>query len=141
MARKTEAHKVQKLIARKNNLEARLEHLKYHKLMKTISANSKLSITQKGEFTKKPTSIYEENPTDPKMSIRSNLYFYDNLIKDAFNVSDSSDSEEDIKETGLNTNKKAYEKALQRFMSRNKDMSQHPKQISDRRMKTLAAED
>ena len=65
--------------------------------MKTISANSKLSITQKGEFTKKPTSIYEENPTDPKMSIRSNLYFYDNLIKDAFNVSDSSDSEEDIK--------------------------------------------
>ena len=59
----------------------KLEHLKYHKLLRTISANCKSSIHQK-EYSKKPTSIYEENPVDPKMGIRANIYFYENLIKE-----------------------------------------------------------
>ena len=48
------------------------------------------------EWTKKPSSIYEENPQDPKMGIRSNVYFYDSLIKDQFNLSDSSDSDVEL---------------------------------------------
>ena len=94
-ARKQEAHKVEKLLRRKERLEIKLEHLKYHKLLKTISANCKSSMNQK-EFSKPPSSIYEENPTDPKMGIRANVYFYDNLIKEQFAVSDSSDSEEEL---------------------------------------------
>ena len=81
LAKKNEQHKVSELLLRKKNLEMKLEQLKYHKLLKTISANCKLSLTR-NEFTKKPSSIYEENPQDPKMGIRSNVYFYDSLIRD-----------------------------------------------------------
>ena len=96
-AKREEHHKVQELLKRKEKLEGKLEALKYHKLLKQISGTCKSSMHQH-EFTKKPTSIYEENPADPKMGIPSNVYFYDNLIKEQFTVSDSSDSEEDLTE-------------------------------------------
>ena len=50
-----------------------------------------------------------------------------------------TDADEEVKEFG--PSKKTYERALERFMSRNKDKTRAPRQISDRRMKTLAAED
>ena len=125
---------------RKEKLEGKLEQLRYHKLLKQISGSARKSMNQH-EFTKKPTSIYEENPADPKMGIPSNIYFYDNLIKEHFTVSDSSDSEEDINDSKYKRGHQRYEEALERFKSRNKDPRKKPKQISDRRLKMLEPED
>ena len=138
LAKKHEQHKVETLLRRKENLESKLEQLKYHKLLKTISANCKLSL-KKNEFTREPTSIYQENPQDPKMSIRSNVYFYENLIKDQFSISDSSDSDEELNQ--YMNNRTACEHALKRFQEKNPDSSKEPRQISDRRMKMLDADD
>ena len=93
------------------------------------------------EFTKKPSSIYDENPADPKMGIPSNIYFYDNLIKENFTISDSSDSEEDLTEKQYLRGNKKYELALERFKARNINKKKDPRQISDRRMKMLEPED
>ena len=75
------------------------------------------------------------------MGIPSNVYFYDNLIKEQFTVSDSSDSEEDLTENKYKRSSHNYAQALDRFKSRNKDKTAAPKQISDRRMKMLDPED
>ena len=75
------------------------------------------------------------------MGIPSNIYFYDNLIKENFTVSDSSDSEEDLSDKQYLRGNKKYELALERFRDRNKNKMKEPKQISDRRMKMLEPED
>ena len=75
------------------------------------------------------------------MGIPSNVYFYDNLIKEQFTISDSSDSEEDLAENKYKRGNQNYEQALERFKSRNKDKTAPPRQISDRRMMLLDPED
>ena len=75
------------------------------------------------------------------MGIPSNIYFYDNLIKENFTISDSSDSEEDLTDKQYLRGNKKYELALERFKARNINKSKNPKQISDRRMKMLEPED
>ena len=44
------------------------------------------------------SSIYEENPSDPKTDIPANRFMFDTVIRDAFEIYDSSDEEEDKKD-------------------------------------------
>ena len=61
------------------------------------------------------------------MGIPSNIYFYDNLIKENFTISDSSDSEEDLTEKQYLRGNKKYELALERFKARNINKKKDPR--------------
>jgi hypothetical protein len=66
--------------------------MKYSKLLKNLSmTNSLMNSKNKGTV---PSSIYEENPIDPKLGIPANTYMFDNIIHDAYNIEDSSSDEE-----------------------------------------------
>ena len=44
------------------------------------------------------SSIYEENPSDPKTDIPANRFMFDTVIRDAFEIYDSSDEEDEQKD-------------------------------------------
>jgi len=67
--------------------------MKYGKLLKTLSDQTYLQKT--GAKNSNPSSIYEENPVDPRVGIPANTYMFDNVVKDAFNFDDSSSEEEE----------------------------------------------
>ena len=68
--------------------------MKYAKLLRTLTDQSK---TQIQNHKRHPSSIYEENPVDPKVDIPANKYMFESTIKDAFNIDDSSSEDEDEK--------------------------------------------
>ena len=72
--------------------------MKYSKLLHAISDSNRVLTTGGGCFNDKISSIYEENPTDPKTDIPSNKFMFENIIKDAFEIQDSSDEEDDKKD-------------------------------------------
>ena len=47
------------------------------------------------------SSIYEENPIDPKVDIPANKYMFETTIKDTFNIDDSSSEDEEEKKQML----------------------------------------
>ena len=72
--------------------------MKYSKLLHAISDSNRVLTTGGGCFNGKISSIYEENPTDPKTDIPANKFMFENIIKDAFEIQDSSDEEDDKKD-------------------------------------------
>ena len=95
MAEKTKHSQIENLFKRREALEAKLFRLKYAKLMKLLSSASAMSAMKK-DYTMKMSSIYEENPQDHSLRIKANRDLFENVVKEAFNVYDSSDSEEEI---------------------------------------------
>ena len=83
---------------RKDALESKLFQMKYSKLLRAISDSTRMASSTRGGFAEKISSIYEENPSDPKTEIPANKFMFENIIKDAFDVHDSSDEEEDKKD-------------------------------------------
>ena len=69
--------------------------MKYAKLLRTLSDASYLQEAK--ERTKQPSSIHEENPVDPKIGIPANTYMFESIVKDAFNIDDSSSEDEEEK--------------------------------------------
>ena len=51
--------------------------------------------------TKRPSSIYEENPVDPRVGIPSNTYMFESIVRDTFNIDDSSSDSDDEKKDML----------------------------------------
>ena len=49
-----------------------------------------------------PSSIYEENPVDPKVDIPANKVMFNTTIKDAFDIDDSSSEDEEEKKQMFN---------------------------------------
>mmetsp|Transcript_2165 Transcript_2165/g.2999 ORF Transcript_2165/g.2999 Transcript_2165/m.2999 type:complete len:127 (+) Transcript_2165:149-529(+) len=71
--------------------------MKYSKLLRAISDSNRHYATSKG-MQDKISSIYEENPSDPKSDIPANKFMFETVIRDAFDVYDSSDEEADEKD-------------------------------------------
>jgi len=71
--------------------------MKYSKLLRAISDSNRHYTTSKG-LQDKISSIYEENPSDPKSDIPANKFMFETVIRDAFDVYDSSDEEADEKD-------------------------------------------
>lgn len=71
--------------------------MKYSKLLRAISDSNRV-LTTSGGFSEKLSSIYEENPSDPKTDIPANKFMFENVIKDAFEIHDSSDDDDDKKD-------------------------------------------
>ena len=63
------------------------------------------------------SSIYEENPSDPKTGIPANRFMFDTVIRDAFEIYDSSDDEEEKKD--FLSQSEWYERVLQIFHDKN----------------------
>ena len=63
------------------------------------------------------SSIYEENPSDPKTDIPANRFMFDTVIRDAFEIYDSSDDEEEKKD--FLSQSEWYERVLQIFHDKN----------------------
>lgn len=92
LAKKSEQIIVKQIFRRKEALEGKLFKMKYAKLLKTISDNNQKHVSK--DLAKQPTSIHVENPIDPKVGIPANTYMFESIIKDAFDIDDSSDEEE-----------------------------------------------
>ena len=85
--------RIKQIFKRKEALESKLFKMKYAKLLKTLADQSYHKINQAQKS--KVSSIYIENPRDPKVGIPANTYMFENVIKDAFNLDDSSSEEEE----------------------------------------------
>lgn len=59
--------------------------MKYSKLLRAISDSNRV-LTTAGGFAAKVSSIYEENPSDPKTDIPANKFMFENIIKDAYEI-------------------------------------------------------
>lgn len=68
--------------------------MKYTKLLTAISDSDRVYTTN-GGIGARISSIYEENPQDPKIDIPQNKFLFNNIIKESFDVNDSSDDEEE----------------------------------------------
>lgn len=93
MAKKNEKRLLKQIWKRKEALETMLFKMKYDKLLKTLAGGNYMISQMRKE--KGPSSIYIENPQDPKVDIPSNIFMFNNIIKDTFEVEDSSTDEED----------------------------------------------
>ncbi len=65
-----------------------------------------------------PSSIYEENPVDPKIGIPQNTYMFECIIKDAFDIHESSSDEEEDKKDIL-TEKEWHQKCMEIYERKN----------------------
>lgn len=107
-AKKSEQVAVKSIFKRKEALETKLFKMKYAKLLRIITDQSRhQSLNQE----RHPTSIYEENPVDPKIDIPANKYMFETTIKDTFNIDDSSSDEEDERRK-FYTNKEMLQQCL-----------------------------
>jgi len=106
---------VKSLYRRKEALENKLFQMKYAKLLKHISANNSLMATS--TIQNKPSSIYEENPSDPKMGIPANDFLLASVVKDTFEIYDSSSDEEEAQR--CRSDKERYDDVMQIFEEKN----------------------
>ena len=97
LAKKSQKMVVQEIYRRKDALENKLFQMKYTKLLRAISSSNRMLNAGSGTFAGKVSSIYEENPSDPKTEIPANKFMFENIIKDAFEIQDSSESGEEEK--------------------------------------------
>lgn len=108
---------VKMIFRRKEALEQKLFKMKYHKLLKTIADAS--SMASNKEKLKQVSSIYEENPIDPKLGIPQNTYMFDNMIKDTYNIQDSSSSEDENKNDHFLTKQERLEQVMEIYERKN----------------------
>jgi len=91
--------------------------MKYAKLLKNLSGSNSSLLNSKSKETA-PSSIYVENPLDPKIGIPANTFAFDYIIHDAFNIDDSSSDEEPSNE-GVLTEKEWLKKCLESYEDKN----------------------
>ena len=70
-----------------------------------------------GGKSSNPSSIYEENPVDPRVGIPANTHMFDNVVKDAFNFDDSSSDEEE--KAAMLNEKEMLQKCVQIYEDKN----------------------
>ena len=63
------------------------------------------------------SSIYEENPSDPKIEIPANKFMFENIIRDVYDIEDSSEEEEGFND--FKTQKEWYRKIMQLYEEKN----------------------
>ena len=85
LAKKSNQVVIQQIYRRKDALENKLFQMKYSKLLRAISDSNRV-LTVSGGFAQKISSIYEENPSDPKTDIPANRFMFENIIKDAYDI-------------------------------------------------------
>lgn len=106
---------VKQIFKRKEALENKLFKMKYSKLLRTLTDQSR---TQIADQRRHPSSIYEENPVDPKVDIPANKYMFDVTIKDAFEIYDSSSDEEEEKKN-FYTKSEMFDQCMEIYEDKN----------------------